>query len=165
MGSQTFALQIAAFIGKTKANADLVVRMTLQKIDSRLVQRSPVGDASYWKHKPPKGYTGGRFRGSWAMSIGSPASSDTGIIDKDGAATLAAHASVIAQAKAGEVQYITSNLPYSKRIEQGWSRQAPVGVVALTVVEFRVIVDDAANGVRNGTSAADFSQGYESYKP
>lgn len=159
----TFALQMAAFIEKTKADADLVVRSVLMKIDGRLVSRSPVGDASYWKSKPPAGYVGGRFRGAWQMSIGSP-SSGTGAIDKDGSATTASHASVGAAAKAGDVIYMTNNLPYAKRIEQGWSRQAPVGLVALTVVEFNVLFNDAVNGVRAGTSGAHFKQGFESYK-
>jgi len=159
-----FALQMAAFIEKTKADTDLVVRATVAKVDSRLVQRSPVGDASYWKSKPPKGYVGGRFRGNWQMTIGSPASGSTGATDPDGSATISSHASVVAQAKAGDVIYLMNNLPYSKRIEQGWSRQAPVGVVALTVVEFGTLFDDAVNGVRAGTSAADFAQGWSSYK-
>lgn len=159
----TFALQMAAFIAKTKADSDLVVRSVLMKIDGRLVSRSPVGDATYWKSKPPAGYVGGRFRGAWQMSIGSP-SSGTGAIDQDGSATTAAHAGIAATAKCGDVIYLTNNLPYAKRIEQGWSRQAPVGLVALTVVEFNTMLDDAVNGVRAGTSAADFSQGWSSFK-
>lgn len=161
----TFALQIQQFIDKTNSNKDLVVRAILMQIDSRLVNRSPVGDASYWKSKPPKGYTGGRFRGAWSMSIGSPSTSLSRVIDKDGTATIGSHASVVAAARAGDVIYLTNNLPYAQRIEQGWSRQAPVGLVALTVVEFAVIVDNAVNGVRAGTSSSDFSQGFESYAP
>lgn len=160
-----FALQIAAWVEKTKDDADKVVRYALASIDGRLVNRSPVGDASYWIHKPPKGYTGGRFRGNWQMSIGSPAAGALNVIDKDGKATQAAHASIVAAAKAGQVFYLMNNLPYAKRIEQGWSRQAPVGLVALTVVEWNNIVDAAVNGVRSGTSAADFAQGYQSYGP
>ena len=164
MAGKSFSLQIAEFIAKTKANQDLVVRAITMKIDNKLVQRSPVGDAKYWKSKPPPGYTGGRFRANWQLSVGSPTAGVRDLIDKDGSATIAAHGSVISAAKAGDVIYLVNNLPYAKRIEQGWSRQAPVGVVALTVVEFRNIVDDAVNGVRAGTSAADFAQGYQTYK-
>lgn len=164
MASKSFSLQIAEFIAKTKASQDLVVRAITMKIDSKLVQRSPVGDAKYWKHKPPAGYTGGRFRANWQLSIGSPAAGQLDLIDKDGSATIAAHGSVISAAKAGDVIYLVNNLPYAKRIEEGWSRQAPVGVVALTVVQFRTIVDNAVNGVRNGTTASEFAQGYSTYK-
>lgn len=162
--AKSFSLQIAEFIAKTKADMDKVTRATVMKIDGRLVERSPAGDASYWKNPPPKGYTGGRFRGNWQASIGSPASGALDVIDKDGSATLAAHASVISVAKAGQVFYLVNNLPYAQRIEKGWSRQAPIGVVALTVVEFQTIVDDAINGVRAGTSAEDFAQGYSNFK-
>jgi hypothetical protein len=159
----TFAADIRAWVDKTKDDADKVVRYALATLDGRLVNRSPVGDASYWKHPAPVGYAGGRFKGAWQIAIGSPASGATGIIDKDGKATLAAHTGIIAQAKAGEVQYLTNNMPYAERIEQGHSRQAPIGLVALTVVEWNNIVDAAVNGVRSGTSGADFAQGFESY--
>lgn len=152
MASMSFSMQIAEFIAKTKANQDLVVRAITMKIDNKLVQRSPVGDATYWKNKPPPGYTGGRFRANWQLSIGSPTAGVLDLIDKDGSATIAAHGSVISTAKAGDVIYLVNNLPYARRIEEGWSRQAPVGLVALTVLEFQKVVDDAVNGVRSGTA-------------
>ena len=159
----TFALQIAAWVEKTKGDMDSVVRYALTAIDGRLVQRSPVGDAKYWTHPAPKGYAGGQFRGNWQMSVGSPATGLLRTVDPGGQATLASHAAVVASARSGEVFYLMNNSPYGKRIEQGWSRQAPVGVVGLTVVEWNNIVDAAVNGVRAGTSADDFAQGYQSY--
>lgn len=159
----TFAMQIAAWCQKTKDDADKVVRYCLAGIDGRLVQRSPVGDGKYWQRPPPPGYAGGRFKGNWQMSVGTPAGGVLDAVDKDGKATLAAHASVVAVAKAGEVYYLMNNLPYAKPIEQGWSRQAPLGLVALTVVEWNNIVDEAVNGVRSGTSADDFMQGFKTY--
>jgi hypothetical protein len=164
MASMSFSMQIAEFIAKTKANQDLVVRAITMKIDNKLVQRSPVGDAKYWKSKPPPGYGGGRFRANWQLSIGSPTAGVRDLIDKDGSATIAAHGSVISSAKAGDVIYLVNNLPYAKRIEEGWSRQAPIGVVALTVLEFQKIVDKAVLELRGGTSSDDFTQGYSTYK-
>lgn len=159
----TFALQISAWVEKTKGDLDQVTRYALTAIDKRIMFRSPVGDAKFWQHAPPKGYVGGRFRGNWQMSISAPAGGVLNTIDPSGSATLGAHASVVAIAKAGQVFYLMNNLPYAQRIERGWSRRAPVGVVALVVVEWNNIVDDAVNGVRSGTSAADFAQGYKSY--
>ncbi|TQK00153.1 hypothetical protein [Herbaspirillum sp. SJZ107] len=160
----TFSIQINAWIQKTKDDADKIVRYALEEVDKRLVYRSPVGDADYWQRPAPKGYTGGRFKGNWQMSVGSPATGETGVIDKDGSATLAAHKSVISAAKAGEVYYLVNTVPYAKRLEQGWSRQAPVGVVAITVVEWNNIIENVVNGVKAGTSAADFAQGWQTYK-
>ena len=158
-----FALQIAAWVEKTKGDIDTVTRYALTEVDRRLVNRSPVGDALYWKNPAPKGYTGGRFRANWQMSIGAPASGVVDAVDKDGSATMAAHASVVAVARAGQTFYLMNNLPYAVPIERGWSRQAPVGVVALTVVEWNNIVDAAVNGVRAGTSSGAFAQGYQTY--
>ena len=164
MAGGSFSMQISEFIAKTKANQDLLVRAITMKIDNKLVQRSPVGDAKYWKSKPPPGYTGGRFRANWQLSIGSPTAGVRDLIDKDGSATIAAHGRVISTAKAGDVIYLVNNLPYAKRIEEGWSRQAPIGVVGLTVLEFQKIVDKAVLELRGGTSESDFAQGYSTYK-
>lgn len=163
MASMSFSMQIAEFIAKTKASQDLVVRAITMNISKEIDSRSPVGDAIYWKSKPPPGYVGGRFRGNWQLSLGSPATAALDRIDKDGSATIAAHGDAMRAAKAGDVIYLVNNLAYAKRIEEGWAKRAPLGVVALTVVKFSVIVDNAVNGVRNGTSATDFAQGYKTY--
>ncbi|WP_146009824.1 hypothetical protein [Janthinobacterium sp. ROICE36] len=156
-------MQIAEFIAKTKANQDLVVRAITMEISKEIDSKSPVGNANYWKSKPPPGYVGGRFRANWQLSLGSPATGVLDKVDKDGSATIAAHAAANKAAKAGDVIYLVNNLAYAKRIEEGWSGQAPIGVVARTVVKFSVIVDNAVNGVRNGTSTTDFAQGYKTY--
>jgi hypothetical protein len=109
------------------------------------------------------GYVGGRFRGAWMLSIGSPSSSIGTAIDPTGDDTKAAHAATVAGAKAGDVVYFQNNMPYAQRLEQGWSKQAPIGMVALTVVEWSNIVDNVVNGIRSGTSAEDFSQGFKTY--
>lgn len=94
-----------------------------------------------------KGYTGGRFRGSWFVSIGQPSAVAPGRIDPAGARTIEAGNAVIAEAHLGTVIYAMSNLPYSERLEYGWSKQAPTGVVRVTVSEFPGIVDDAARAL------------------
>jgi hypothetical protein len=158
-----FSLRIIELMERSKKDMDTIVRYAMATIDGKVDFRSPVGDAKYWTHPAPKGYAGGRFRGNWQMSIGSPASGSLDVVDPGGQATRASHVAVLAAARAGQVIYLMNNLPYAKRIEEGWSRQAPIGVVAVTVVEWNNIVDAAVNGVRAGTSAEDFEQGYKSY--
>lgn len=109
------------------------------------------------------GYVGGRFRGAWMFSIGSPSAEQGTVVDPTGKLTLDAHKALIAAAKAGDVLYFQNNMPYAKRLEQGWSKQAPLGMVALTVVEWQTIVDNVVNGIRAGTTAAEFAQGFETY--
>jgi hypothetical protein len=43
--------------------------------------------------------------------------------------------------KAGDTIYLTNNLPYIRRLEEGYSQQAPAGMVALTVQEFAQVVN------------------------
>lgn len=43
--------------------------------------------------------------------------------------------------KLGDKLFITNNLPYAKRIEDGYSAQAPAGMVKVTVNEFKSIVN------------------------
>lgn len=46
-------------------------------------------------------------------------------------------------AKIGQKLFITNNLPYAKRIEDGYSKQAPAGMVKVTIAEFDSIVRQA----------------------
>lgn len=190
MGS--FALQIAGWVEKTKKDVDTVVRYCALAIDGKLMYRSPVGDPTTWLVNPNKpkvfrkvsaadpkgsqqkalkggkkgataGYVGGRFRGAWMVSIGTPDNTVGTVLDAEGRLTLEAHKAIIAGAKGGDVIHFRNNMPYAQRLEKGWSKQAPLGMVALTVVEWNVIVDNVVNGIRAGTSGADFAQGFESY--
>lgn len=44
-------------------------------------------------------------------------------------------ASVLAGNKDGQDVYITNNLPYIQRLNEGWSKQAPAGFVEAAIVE------------------------------
>lgn len=145
----TFTVQLQAFADKTKQQADDFVGLVVIKIAERLDMRSPVGDATYWKSPPPKGYVGGRFRGNWQLGVDSVPAGETGRIDTSGDVTKGAIIAAIPEERAGRVFYLTNNVPYAQRIEEGWSRQAPQGLVGLTAIEFQSIVDEAvAQGAR-----------------
>lgn len=142
-----FSVQLREFADKTKQQADDLVGLVTIKIAERLDQRSPVGDAVYWKHKPPAGYAGGFFRGSWQLGVGS-ISAKAGRIDPTGSATVSAIVAGIPSDAAGKVFYLSNTAPYGDRIESGWSRQAPQGIVGLTAMEFQQIVGDSAAAVQ-----------------
>jgi len=142
----SFKGQLDAFSRKTEGNMALATKKVLIDIGARLVERTPVGDPTLWAGPAPAGYVGGRARGSWQYSIGSPAVGDTGNIDAAGSATVA---SITASIKPiPGIHYITSNLPYIQALEHGWSSQAPGGMVGLTAIEFSNIVDVAVRGAR-----------------
>lgn len=85
----------------------------------------------------------GRARSNWHVSLGSPV-----VIERDpyapgeklgigeGAnaqATITIGAATIEQAPAIGVIYLTNGLPYITRLEHGWSKQSPAGMVRLTL--------------------------------
>lgn len=143
-----FSEDIAKFVKKTKGNDDLLVRKTVLDVGKRLVERTPVGDAVYWQSPPPPGYTGGHARANWQHSIGAPKILELSGTDKDGSATVANILTSMANNGAGPDHYITNSVPYIVPLEDGHSRQAPNGMVGLTIVEFKGIVDDIAKGLR-----------------
>lgn len=143
----SFALDLRKFAEKAKGNAHGVVREIVAEVAQSVDLLSPVGDASYWKHPAPKGYVGGHFRANWQLGVGSipsgeKAGTDTSPKGGGGATVKGIVASIPAEA-AGKVYWLANNVPYAQRLEDGWSRQAPTGVVGITAVRFQSIVDAA----------------------
>lgn len=94
------------------------------------------------------GYSGGRLRGSWVVTVGTPSTTEPGRIDPSGADTIAAAAAALSTFSAGPSIYIVSNVPYANRIEYtGHSQQAPAGMVRITVSEFQSMVDAAVRSL------------------
>lgn len=88
----------------------------------------------------------GRLRGNWQTTINSPAGAAITRDDPSGAATLAE-----AMANLGslaDVVWFTNNLPYAERIEyEGWSRQAPEGMVRRHIAQWQRIVSAKAQAL------------------
>lgn len=88
-----------------------------------------------------RGYVGGRFRGNWNVSIGAPDLTTTENIDPQGGRTIARGSASLAGYAPGSTIYITNALPYGPRLEfESWSKQAPAGMVRITVAELQQIV-------------------------
>ncbi|RZA27799.1 MAG: hypothetical protein EOP02_09300 [Proteobacteria bacterium] len=90
-----------------------------------------------------RGYVGGRFRGNWMFSIGSPDNATTDEVDPSGRNASARITNGALEFKAGETAYITNSLPYAIPLEYGHSTQAPGGMVRITVARFQQIVLEA----------------------
>lgn len=134
-----FVADLSKFAAKAKGNMDAVVRKVVLDVGTSVVQKSPVGDGNYWKSPPPPGYVGGRFRGNWQYAFGQIPKGERDMIDPTGAASISGISrGVASQANVAGIHYVANNLPYAKRLEEGWSyRQAPQGVVMVTIVEFQ----------------------------
>lgn len=145
---QQFALDISNFVKKAKGNMHAVVRDIVLDVGTRIVMRSPVGDASHWQSPPPKGYIGGRFRANWQYGEGVRPQGTLIAIDPKGNATVVRILAGIKPDAAGKIHWLTNNLPYAQRLEYGWSkRQAPAGMVGITVTEYQTVVRNAAAAV------------------
>ena len=53
---------------------------------------------------------------------------------------------VIQGAKVEDDIYLSNGLPYAKRLENGWSRQAPTGMVRINVARFSSAIKQAVQG-------------------
>lgn len=145
----SFSKDIRRFIESVDQKADTALRRTMLSIDRALVTRSPVGDPSKWADTTPvpPGYKGGRFRGNWQLSENSPKTNQLDVIDPDGNDTIGRLGEVSNNAKMGGVFYYSNNLPYAQALENGWSKQAPRGIVEVTKLEFQEYVKKALGEV------------------
>ena len=132
-----FADQVKKWEKKTADKLDLATRQIALQIFSRIIIKSPVNT--------------GRFRGNWQVAIGSaPTGTDDAAefpagdaVDVKGPiyyAKLSGGEATLFGAKAGDTIYFANNLPYARRLEEGYSQQAPAGMVALTIQEFQSVV-------------------------
>lgn len=118
----TFALDLSKQIEKAKGKTELAVKKTMIELFNRVIQKSPVDT--------------GRFRANWNCSIGSPNLSTSESTDPSGSvASARASATVVSYTLNGQSVFLTNSLPYAERLENGWSKQAPNGMVRLSVVE------------------------------
>lgn len=99
---------------------------------TRLIRRSPVGMPEAWKKKPPANYVPGQFASNWNLGIGTA----------DPTVTTATSIRTINgmdrfPADPFGMRFVLSNSsPQALRLEiDGWSRQAPDGMVRLTGLE------------------------------
>lgn len=135
--SGAFSLALQQFAAKAGANADAAVRTVVLDVQQRLILRSPVDT--------------GRFRGNWRYSVGQAPEGtvETGGTSENPAPPPEAPALVPGEGL-GRVHFLANNLPYAMALERGHSTQAPQGLVALTVMEFASIVNDAAAAASAG---------------
>lgn len=147
---ETFTASLAAFAKKAPEQVRVVVRKASIDLLTATVMRTPVGNPTLWKSKPPKGYVGGRLRANWNVSLVSPDTTTTDAIDKTGDPTIDRGKAEIGQADGIKDIWMMNSLPYAIPVEYGHSGvQAPAGMVRVSVAEFQAFVDQAAASLAN----------------
>lgn len=94
-----------------------------------------------------KDYVGGRFRGNWQVSFDTAITGNIERVDPNGGASKAAGAALM-QTFTTEVGtiWMMNNLPYGPRLEyEGWSSQAPAGMVQISVTEAQTFLNKAVS--------------------
>ena len=88
----------------------------------------------------------GRFKGNWNVSVGSPIFNDdenatsTPYHENASNVTDGSLTNYLLQIDGTKPVYITNGLPYAARLETGYSKQAPVGMVDVTLTEYRAFI-------------------------
>ncbi|HAD31528.1 MAG: hypothetical protein CL578_22405 [Alteromonadaceae bacterium] len=118
--------QIDAIAKRANGDLEKVAGEALQTLGARIVAKSPVRD--------------GLFRNSWLSSYGSPDNTVPDIQNKSGSDSTGKLETALAGLKLGSEFYFVNNQPYAEPLENGWSEQAPLGMVKTSTPDFPGIV-------------------------
>lgn len=120
----SFTAQLKRFAERAKREPLRVQREVFIEASRRVVMRTAVDS--------------GRARANWHAELGAPTVQITEATDKTGSLAIAGAAML--PALPDMTMYFTNNLPYIEPLENGWSMQAPQGMVKITALEFEDIV-------------------------
>lgn len=122
-------------IAELSGNSDKLCRGVLLETHKRVMQKTPVRS--------------GRARANWNVSVGAPDTSiNNDATSADVGAKQAEALSVVGQFKAGDTGYVTNSLPYIPELEDGRSKQAPGGMIKVTVAEMQPVVDRISASIK-----------------
>ncbi len=119
---------------KLRKRADQALRALVLEASKRIVLRTPVRT--------------GRARGNWHLASGSPDLSTTESTDRTGGRTLTTILTKLEGMKGGDTIFLTNALPYIIPLEHGSSKQAPAGMVKITVAELQPLAREVAARLR-----------------
>lgn len=127
-------MSMNSIVSRVNKRIDTVIRKSTIELFGSVIKMTPVDT--------------GRAKGNWQCSIGSPITSQTDRLDSaklDSTNGSVAYADVVKTVKGtGNIVWLSNNVPYIQRLEYGSSKQAPSGMVRLSVQRFGSIFADAA---------------------
>lgn len=137
-----FGKDILKWGEKTKERRDEVISAVFKRLGTLIVRRTPIGDITLWQNAPAEDYRPGSLANNWFAGIGEPSGFGLNPANPSAVDSLSQinAASLIAP---GKLMYIANPLPYARRIEYGWSTQAPQGMVRVSVRDFPKLVKQA----------------------
>lgn len=141
----SFDRQMQNAKAKIEKAIEKAVRGAALELFGEIVKRTPVGNPTLWRHEGPRGYIGGTLRGNWQANLRAPLRNVLNTSDSNGSKTASrARVALDAFLLRDKDIWFTNNLPYAERVENGWSKQRPQGMMKVTVKMFRPIMDRIA---------------------
>jgi len=147
--AQSFSVSIDKWCNTAGVKLGVAIKKIVIDIFSRVIMRTPVDT--------------GRARANWVVGLNSASTTpssrtdtDPGPVVSDGTGKSKAKSRMIMKVKTANVEstksyLLTNNVIYAIRLEYGWSRkQAPSGMVRITVREFNRIAQKIAAEVKKG---------------
>jgi hypothetical protein len=125
----SFEREMRAAELKITQASEKTVRATALQLFTQVIERTPVDT--------------GAARGNWRTAINQ---APIGTVERTGSGPALSEVNLAAaRFTLADTIYLANNLPYIERLESGdWSRQAPQGMVAVTVNEFERVIDSEA---------------------
>lgn len=114
--ARSFALDLQGFVPKSQEKASNFIRLIALDLYSRITKRTPVDT--------------GRARAGWAISVNAPSN----YVPPEGTAVQLVQ-SDLSGFNLDQVIYIVNNVNYIVYLEDGTSKQAPAGMVAISMAE------------------------------
>ena len=143
---------IQAYLKSMKANeqkaleaSEKIINATVLQMYKNIIDRTPVGNPSLWSYPAPKGYDPGTLKASWHISFGSNMRNTKGQFTSG--SQLSGSGGLSLKVKGSDTNQTVSiynNQLYAQRVENGWSTQAPQGMMRISVAEYTSILDKNA---------------------
>ena len=127
--AKSFELQMKEFENMTAKKSELLFKKVCFDLSNSIIMDTSV--------------LSGRARGNWQPDINSIQNDVLEIEDKSGNATVTKVASQTNNLKLGQYFTLTNNLPYILRLEYGWSKKSPNGMLGINVMRFQQFVNQA----------------------
>ena len=126
----SFSVDVSDWIDKATEAPETIVRGTAIKLFSGIIKSSPVDE--------------GTFRANWFVSGESPSTQVNENASGAEAGIIARVNSDVSALIEWEAITFTNNLPYARRLEFGYSDQAPQGMVRVNAIRFNELIKEEA---------------------
>lgn len=127
------------YMAKMKVNEALaleacekVINATVLNMYKKIIDRTPVGDPTLWHYPAHADYVPGKLKASWSISLDGSETKELG----KGSLGLS-----VSSTNSNKKIDISNNQPYAQRVENGWSTQAPTGMMKVTVSEYPMYIE------------------------